>query len=151
MRAMPGILRRVEHRHRRADTGSVGPIVELAVAILLPTAVGYTAVAAVRLRRLAAARRPPEPDEPIEALGADLRRLHAQLDSTESSIGLFAKNLRRNAVRAAYVDALSAACRRVGVAPPAATGRASVALAEIYRAEAALRGCGLDVRGPGAG
>lgn len=130
--------------------GSVGTILELTAAILLPTAVGYTAVGAVRLRRLVEARRPPTPDEPIEALGADLRRLHAQLDSTESSVDLFAKNLRRTAVRAAYVDALTAACRRVGVAPPAATGSASVGLAEIYRAEAALRSCGLDVREAGA-
>jgi hypothetical protein len=59
---------------------------------------------------------------------------------------LFGKNLRVTAVRAAYVDTLCIACRQVGVPPPLAAGRAFVPLAEIYRAEAALRGHGLDVR-----
>jgi hypothetical protein len=119
---------------------------ELIAAILLPTALGYAAVAAVRWRRWVGDRGRPLPEKPVEQLGADLRRLHAQLDATENAVGLFAKNLRRNAVRAAYVDALTAACRRVGVPPPAGAGGASVPVAEIYRVEAALRGCGLDVR-----
>ena len=125
----------------------MGTAIELTVAILLPTAVGYTVVATARGRHWVAGRRRPLPEEPVERLGADLCRLHAQLDATENAVGLFAKNLRRNAVRAAYVDALSAACRRVGVPPPVAAPNASVPLAEIYRAEAALRGHGLDVRG----
>jgi len=125
----------------------VGTAIELTVAILLPTAVGYALIGTVRGRRWIADRRRPLPEEPVERLSADLRRLHAQLDATENAVGLFAKNLRRNAVRAAYVDALSTACRRVGVPPPVAAANASVPLAEIYRAEAALRRHGLDVRG----
>ena len=118
----------------------------LIVAVLLPPAVGYAAVAIVRWRRWSAARRPPLPDEPVERLGADLRRLHAQLDATENAVGLPAKHLRSSAVRAAYVDALTAACRRFDVPPPMATGGSAVPITEIYRVEAALRGRGLDVR-----
>jgi hypothetical protein len=125
----------------------VGTAIELTVAILLPTAVGYALIGTVRGRRWIADRRRPLPDVPVERLGADLCRLHAQLDATENAAGLFAKNLRRNAVRAAYLDVLSDACRRVGVPPPVAAANASVPLAEIYRAEAALRTHGLDVRG----
>lgn len=125
----------------------MGTAIELTVAILLPTGVGYTVVATARGRRWVTGRRRPLAEEPVERLGADLCRLHAQLDATENAVGLFAKNLRRNAVRAAYVDALSAACRRVGVPPPVAAPNTTVALTEIYRAEAALRGHGLDVRG----
>jgi hypothetical protein len=117
----------------------------LLVALLLPTAVGYGIVLAVRWRRWVLARRPPAPIEPIEHLGAALRRLHAELDRTESAQAMPAKKVRRDAVRAAYVDALSAACRRFDVPPPTAHGAAAVPLAEIYRAEAALRSCGLDV------
>lgn len=125
----------------------MGTAIELTVAILLPTAAGYALIGTVRGRRWLADRRRSLPEEPVERLGADLCRLHAQLDATENAVGLFAKNLRRNAVRAAYVDALSAACRRVGVPPPVAAPNAFVPLAEIYRAEAELRGHGLDVRG----
>jgi hypothetical protein len=121
----------------------------LAVAILLPTAVAYTVVALLRWRRWAAAHRPAPAAEPIERLSADLRRLHAELDRTESAVGLPAKNLRCRAVRAAYVDALSVACRRFDVPPPG--GGATVPLTEIYRVEAALREHGVDVRGARAG
>ena len=48
------------------------------------------------------------------------------------------------ALRGAYADALAAACRRLEVSPPPGGERAP--LAEIYRAEAALRERGLDVR-----
>ena len=52
------------------------------------------------------------------------------------------------ALRGAYLDALSAACQRLDVSPPPGGDRAP--LAEIYRAEAALRQRGLDVREPAA-
>src|SRR5450756_2569890 len=48
---------------------------------------------------------------------ADLRRLHAELDATETRDGLMAKQHRVRALRAAYQDALSTACERLGVAP----------------------------------
>jgi hypothetical protein len=124
----------------------VGTLLELIAAVLIPTAVGYAVVLGVRWHRWAADRRPPSPLEPIEALGADLRRLHAELERTESAIGLPAKRLRCQAVRAAYVDTLAQACDRFGVLPPQPVAHAAVPLTEIYRAELALRQCGLDVR-----
>ena len=48
------------------------------------------------------------------------------------------------ALRGAYVDALSAACRRLDLSPPRGGDRAPQA--EIYRVEAALRQRGLEVR-----
>ena len=84
------------------------------------------------------------PPEPVERLKADLRRLRSELEDTETRSGLTAKHHRVQAVRGAYVDALSAACRRLDISPPRGGDRAPQA--EIYRVEAALRQRGLDVR-----
>ncbi|HEY7880063.1 MAG TPA: hypothetical protein VID31_04420, partial [Streptosporangiaceae bacterium] len=84
--------------------------------------------------------------EPIERLTANLRRLRVQLDQTETRSGLTAKHARLTALRGAYLDALGDACARLEVCPP--DGGARAPLAEIYRAEAALRERGLDVREP---
>jgi hypothetical protein len=118
----------------------------LLVAVLLPTAIGYAIVLTARIVRWFARRRPALPPEPIEKLAADLRRLRVQLERTEAAVGLPAKKLRLAAVRAAYLDRLDTACRRLGVQPPARDG-ADAPLAEIYRAEHGLRSNGLDVRG----
>jgi hypothetical protein len=56
------------------------------------------------------------------------------------------KAARVRALRAAYLDVLFATCERLEVSPPTPAGSTAVPLAEIYRAEAALRGRGLDVR-----
>ncbi|MGI8761634.1 MAG: hypothetical protein ACR2LF_10165 [Jatrophihabitantaceae bacterium] len=133
--------------YSRADTGRVGTVIGLAAAVLLPTAIGYAVVLAARSKRWLAGRRVPLPEEPLERVGADLCRLHEQLELSEGPTALPGKNLRRTAVRAAYVDALTCACRRLGVAPPAAARGTAVPITEIYRAEAALRRLGLDVRG----
>jgi hypothetical protein len=129
----------------------VNPGLQFALAIALPTACGYALVLAYRAARGVGrwrdAHRRELPAVPIDRLAADLRRLHAQLDQTETATGLPAKRLRTRAVRAAYVDALGTACRRLDVTPPAPAGR--VPLTEIYRVEAALRARGLDVRGAG--
>jgi hypothetical protein len=128
-----------------ADTGGVSPIAELVIAILLPTAAGYAIIFAIRWsRRLAEARCRPAPPEPLERIGARLRRLRAELESTESRPAITAKNHHVKAVRGAYLDELSAACLRLGVSPPPGGDRAKQA--DIYRAEAALRQGGLDVR-----
>jgi hypothetical protein len=124
----------------------VGTTLLLIAALLLPTALGYAVVAFARGRRWFENRPSTIPEVPIERLRADLCRLHSQLDAIEIADNLFGKNLRVNAVRAAYVDTLCIACRQLGVAPPLAGGRAFVPLAEIYRAEAGLRAHGLDVR-----
>jgi hypothetical protein len=127
-------------------------VAELVLVILLPTAAGYALLASLGVgQRIAQwryrqryARRPVA--EPIERLTANLRRLRVQLDQTETRTGLTAKQARLIALRSAYADALGDACARLGVRPPAGGARAP--LAEIYRAEAALRERGLDVREP---
>jgi hypothetical protein len=137
---------------RRADNKSVLHTVELVLVILLPTAAGYALLASFgawgrladwRYRRRDALR---PAAEPIERLTANLRRLRVQLDQTETRSGLTAKHARLTALRGAYLDALGDACTRLEVRPP--DGGARAPLAEIYRAEAALRERGLDVREP---
>jgi hypothetical protein len=81
---------------------------------------------------------------PIERIEARLCRLRAELHATETRTGIPAKNLRLKALRGAYVDVLSEACRRLDVPPPPGGDRAP--LTEIYRVEAALRQRGVDVR-----
>ncbi len=122
--------------------------------VLIPTAAAYALLGSVRvanwlaqLRYRRRYRRQPV-TEPIERLGASLRRLRSQLDALETSAGVSAKHARLTALRGAYADALADACRRLEVEPPPGGARAS--LAEIYRAEAALRQRGLDVREPAA-
>jgi hypothetical protein len=113
--------------------------------LLLPTIVGYVILATVHGgRKLAESRYRPAPAEPVDRLGDTLRRLRAELEATEVRSGLTAKNHRLRALRGAYLDALGEACARLEVSPPAGGDRATQA--EIYRAEAALRERGLDVR-----
>lgn len=122
----------------------MGTPVLLIVAILLPTAVAGAMVGAGRAwgwwreRRRRAAVTPV----PIEELGRTLRRLHAQLEAIENQPPGPGKGLRVHAIRAAYADALGAACRRLDVAEPHVPATQS----EIYRVEADLRTNGLDVR-----
>jgi hypothetical protein len=121
------------------------PIVQLVLVILLPTAAAYAIIGAFRgYQWLAERRRRPAPPEPIERLGARLRRLRSELESAESRPAYTAKNHRVTALRGAYLDELCAACLRLDVSPPPGGYRARQA--DIYRAEAALRQRGLDVR-----
>jgi hypothetical protein len=123
----------------------VSPVVELVIACALMPVAGYALIGAWRAARwLGEARCKAPPPEPVERLEADLRRLRAELENTETRAGLTAKHHRVQALRGAYTDALSAACRRLEVTPPAGGDRAP--LAEIYRVEAALRRRGVDVR-----
>lgn len=128
----------------------MGHIAELIIVILIPTAAGYAILAGLRgtrwltelFRRRAAEAAGPA--ESTERLTANLRRLRAELEVTETARGIRAKNHRIRAVRGAYVDALCTACQRFGVTPPEGGERAR--LTDIYRVEAALRQRGLDVR-----
>jgi hypothetical protein len=132
--------------------GHVRPVIELVIVILLPTAAGYAIIGGFRGARWVAdywhacQYRLDAPAEPIDRLGANLRRLRAELDVTETRSGVPAKSLRLRALRGAYIDALCTACERLDVSPPPGGERAP--LAEIYRVEAALRERGLDVRQP---
>jgi hypothetical protein len=123
--------------------------------ILFPTALGFGTLGAIRVLRWAAERRTRPPGtEPIERLGATLRRLRAELEDLETRPDVPHKGLRLRALRAAYLDALAAACARLEVSSPYDMHGASpgtrpagrVPLTEIYRMEAALRQRGLDVR-----
>lgn len=109
---------------------------------------GYALIGGWRAARwLAEKRSKASAPMPVDRLAADLRRLRVKLEAAETRTDLPAKHLRVQAVRGAYLDALTVACRRLDVAPPPG-GRAP--LAEIYRVEAALRQRGLDVREPAA-
>jgi hypothetical protein len=116
---------------------------------LLPTAFGWAVVGGIRLRRRLTGLQPSAPPcpEPIERLGSRLCRLHAELEAVENdTTATFFRAARVRAMRGAYLDVLSAACERLEVRPPATPGADTAPLAEIYRAEAALRDRGLDVR-----
>ena len=129
----------------------MSPFAEWVLACALMPAAGYALIGVRRAaRRLDQARReapPPPPPVPVERLAADLRRLRADLEDTETRDGLSAKYHRVQALRGAYLDVLSAACQRLDVSPPPGDG---ASLAEIYRVEAALRQRGLEVREPTA-
>ncbi len=120
-------------------------IAGLFFALLLPTAAGYAILVVIRThRRLAESRRLPPPAEPMERVAARLRRLRSELESTESRSDITGKHHKVRALRGAYLDELCAACLRLDVSPPPGGDRARQA--DIYRAEAALRQRGLDVR-----
>lgn len=122
----------------------MSPVVEWVITLTLMPAAGYALIGACRAARwLGEGRRVAPPPEPIDQLAADLRRLRADLEDTETRAGLTAKYHRVQAVRGAYLDALSAACQRLDISPPPGDG---APLTEIYRVEAALRQRGLDVR-----
>ncbi len=127
----------------------MSPVFGYLLVFALPTAVGFAIVGALRAARwLGEAHRRARfralPPEPIERLAADLRRLRAELEDTETRSGLTAKHHRVLALRGAYADALSAACLRLDIGPP--RGGDHAPQAEIYRVEAALRQRGLEVR-----
>jgi hypothetical protein len=127
----------------------MGSVMLWVLVIFLPT-LAFGAVLALlrgwarandRARELRAERAPAEPVAQVEAR---LRRLRTELESMENQPGGIAKQHKMMAVRGAYLDILTSACERFGVAPPAGGDRARQA--EVYRAEAALREFGLDVR-----
>ena len=120
------------------------PVVGYLLVFALPTAAGFELIGAWRAAQwLGQARCKALPPEPIERLEAALQRLRAELDETETRSGLTAKHHRVQALRGAYADTLSAACRRLDISPPPGGDRAPQA--EIYRVEAALRQRGLEV------
>ena len=127
----------------------MSPPFQLLVAIALPIAAIYSLIGGGRLVNWIAEQqtRAPAP-VPIGRVRANLVRLRAQLEAMETRTDLPAKNLRLRALRAAYVDALCAACQRLDVSPPpgAQARPESVPQSDIYRMEAALRQRGLDVR-----
>lgn len=113
------------------------------VLVLMPVA-GYALIVGVRVARwFGEARRKAPPPAPVDRLTANLRRLRAQLDETETSAELTAKRFHVRVARGAYLDALTEACGRFGVEPPPGD---TATQADIYRTEAALATRGIDVR-----
>lgn len=129
------------------------PPFEFGLAIALPIAAVYAVIGGGRVLKWLSEQQAHHPvPEPIERVRADLVRLRSELESTETRSDLVAKNLRLRAVRAAYVDALCDACRRLEVSlPPGAQTRPeNVRQSDIYRLEMALRERGVDVRATAA-
>jgi hypothetical protein len=123
-------------------------VVELVLVIALMPVAGYALIGGLRAARwIEEKRRQAPPPVPVDRLTANLRRLRAELDETETSAELTAKQFRVRALRGAYLDTLAEAGRRCGVTPldDGATQ------ADIYRTEAALAARGIDVRGRVAG
>ena len=128
------------------DTGVMAPGLGFAIAVALPTAFGFALVAAARVWRWASERprrNQPPSVRPLERVCADLRRLRMQLEALENEPPRPHKALRVRAVRAAYVDALLDACRRLDVESARPEGNNQ---AGIYRLEDTLRRHGVDVR-----
>jgi hypothetical protein len=127
----------------------VSSVVDLILVAVLMPAAGCALIGGVRAARwLAEARRKAPPPVPVDRLAANLRRLRAELDETETSAELTAKRFHMRSVRGAYLDTLAEACRRLDVTPPPGDGASQ---ADIYRTEAALAERGLDVRNRTAG
>lgn len=127
----------------------MSPPFEFAAAVVLPVAAVYALIGTGRLLKwISEQQSRPLVPEPIEKVRANLVRLRAQLEAMETRSDLPAKNLRLRALRAAYVDALIDACKRLDVSPPAGVRahQETPQQSDIYRMEAALRERGLDVR-----
>ncbi len=124
-------------------------VVELAAVMLLPTLLGYSVLAVPRVLRWWRARHRSHllAMQPIERLAEDVRRLHRQLADYETRLPGPGRRVRISALRAAYVDALHAACQALDVPPPHRRG-GQVPTSEIFRVEAALRLRGLNVTTP---
>ena len=116
------------------------------VLVLMPAFVGALVAAWRAASWLEERRRKAPPAESLADLAADLRRLRAELEDTETRTGLTAKRHRVEAIRGAYLDVLATACQRLDVSPP--PGGVHATQADIYRAEAALQQRGVAVRHP---
>jgi uncharacterized protein (AIM24 family) len=126
-------------------TGDVSWVGYLVIVLVGMPAAGCAVVGGWRaLAWLEERSRKAPPAQPLADLAASLRRLRAELEDTETRAGLTAKHHRVEAIRGAYLDVLTTACRRLDVAPPPGGARATQA--GVYRAEAALRERGLAVQ-----
>lgn len=130
----------------------MNPPLEFALAIALPIAAFYAVVGGGRLlswmseHRISRHRAHAPAPEPLLRVRANLVRLRAEVESTETRDDLLAKNMRLRAVRAAYVDSLYDACRRLDISPLPGARAGSIRQSDIYQLETALRARGLDVR-----
>ncbi len=132
----------------------MNPPFEFALAIALPIAAFYAVIGGGRLlnwiseQRVTQHRAHAPAPAPMLRVRADLVRLRAEVESTETRDDLLAKNMRLRAVRAAYVDSLYDACGRLDISPLPGARAGSIRQSDIYQLETALRARGLDVREP---
>src|SRR5258707_3907293 len=88
---------------RRRRLVAMSWIVELVIIAAAMPVAAYALIGVWRAGQLIAeSRRRPAPPAPLARLEADLRRLRAELEDTETRAGLIAKNHRVQAVRGAY-------------------------------------------------
>ncbi len=126
-----------------------GVVFGMVMVILLPTVLGYGALAAVRFRRTWADRDraggvgPLGP--PIERIAADLRRINRQRHELRGDHRSHGRALRFRALDAAYHDVLLVACRALEVVPPVVTASGVALPADVHRVEIELQQHGLDV------
>jgi hypothetical protein len=113
----------------------------LTVAAILGSLSAARWLARRRRMRISAARGPSV--RPLERIAADVRRLHAAVESDRLSCDPAVPVVRRRATRLAYEDCLDEACQALGVEHrlPELTGRAREV--ELLRVEAALTAAGL--------
>jgi hypothetical protein len=127
----------------------VSPVVDLVLVLVLMPAAVYALIGGLHAARwVDEKRRKAPPPTPVDRLTANLRRLRAELEQTETSAESTAKQHHVRSVRGAYLDTLAEACQRFGVSPPPGDHATQ---ADIYRTEAALAARGLDVRDRVAG
>jgi hypothetical protein len=132
------------------------PSFEFVLAIALPIAAVYAVLGGGRLlnwiseHHIAERQAHAPAPQPIQRVAANLVRLRAEVESTETRSDLVAKNMRLRAVRAAYVDSLYDACQRLEISPLPGARPDNIRQSDIYRLETALRERGVDVREPAA-
>ena len=115
----------------RGDTGLVSTVVDLVLVLVLMPVAGYALIGGMRAaRRVAEMRRKAPPPVPVDRIEANLRRLRAELDQTETSAELTAKRFHVRSVRGAYLDTLAEVLFQLGKKDEAvATQKKVVALA----------------------
>ncbi len=143
----PGRECALENDGDRGETWEVANAALLVGVIMFPTLLGGSVIVAARLwRRFEARDRGPVPlGPPIEHLAADLRRLRDERGQMVRQEPRPGRGLRTRALNAAYIDALTAACRALDATPPQTDGFGPTATVELRRVESELRGRGLDI------
>jgi hypothetical protein len=125
-------------------------VVTLAAVLLAPTMVVAAILGSLsagrwlaRRRRLRqAARRGPHV-RPLERIAADVRRLHAAVESDRIDLEAQVPAVRRRGTRLAYEDCLDEACRALGVEHRLRELSGRARDIELLRVEAALTTAGL--------
>jgi len=125
----------------------------LVVVLLVPTMLGWAVLGGARLWRgvRSRGRGPVATNQPIERIATDLRRLKAERTKLVGQPPGPGRGVRSQALTAAYVDVLTAACRVLEVPPPRVSAAGRTTATEISRVEAELWMKGLDPRPRGTG